>query len=1307
MSRAFIPAFVAMMFVVAIASPTVAKLPKENPQWYHRQDTWQETLRLSREALVEHLKATPGVVVPGAPQGVGFSPWQSIGPFSPPAGVEGFDHAYPPEQEIDLTKTYDKLRWKRWTRPDGHWHGDIDMPDHRSLYLFRTVTARTAGTMTVYVGVDDRAKVWLNDKLVGTVPKVSRGTAVKLPLAAGENRLLVKYHNNTGGKGCSFSLTAKTQNGSGEDNSPAGILWGLIERDFRDTADRRRIRWEREDAIWDADWRAGDFGEIARRYAATTRAAGSLDAKARDLAATAKSIGDLQAVRELYYGARAIEEATQLAGGLDFAPLRRAITDLTATFGNKYPKGRQYLDRLDQIEELRNTAILEGAASVDKLVRVGDDFEALRQEALLANPLLDFDKLLVIKRRGNLALPQNWQGNCVMRGGYDNEIAVLSPVRPEGELTTLYRPESNKFVGDVDLHWDAERMLFSMPGEKNRYQVFEIGADGTGLRQVTPTEPDIDNYDACYLPSEKIIFDSTACFQGVPCVGGGNQVANLYVMDPDGTGIRQLCFDQDHDWCPTVTNDGRVMFSRWEYSDTPHYFTRVVMRMNPDGTNQIALYGSNSYWPNSTFYARPVPRHPSKFAGVISGHHGVPRMGELIIFDPSVGQHEADGVVQRIPGYGEKVEPIIRDQLVNNSWPRFLHPFPLSEKYFLTSCQLNAQSPWGVYLVDVFDNIVPVCVEPGVAMLEPVPLRKTPRPPVIPDKVDPSRDDAVVYLSDIYMGDGLKGVTRGTVKQLRLFAFDYGYQGLANHTYIGIEGPWDVHRMLGTVDVESDGSSAFRIPANTPIAVQPLDEEGKALQLMRSWFVAMPGETVSCVGCHERLTDTPRALETIAMKEKPQKIRRWYGLARGFSFDREVQPMLDKYCTGCHNDQPYNGQKLSDLRQDNVQTFSRAYQTLQKHVRRPGPESDYHMFPAAEYHADTSPLIQMLHKGHHGVKLDREAYERLYTWIDLNVPYYGTWGEFREIPRGQRERRAELRNLYAGIDLDYEDIPELSQEPIKPIMPPPQIPRKAPQIDCPNWPFDDTEARSRQGENRERTITLGAVDDKQLQLTLVRIPAGEFVMGDAAGQTDEIPCRVKIDRPFWISKTIITNEQFNLFDPTHDSRYLDRGGKDHSNRGTPLNQPGQPVIRVSWEQAAAFCDWLSENTDRSYLLPTEAQWEFACRAGAPADQGGAGRAWGVDAMPGSVAEWTRTTYLPYPYATTDGRDNGALQGRKVVRGAKAIGLNADRRDTYRLSYHWWQGVWDVGFRIVCEDEEPMPEPEGEAPTPVAQAPATQ
>lgn len=1274
---------------LSLSALTAAEAPRGEPAWYERGSTWQETVRLSREAIVREAESGAMASLVPIPDGVRFGAWHQIGPFPRPAGNDGWDHAFPPEKEIVLSKSYGKLAWARNPRPDGVWYDDINLPDYASVYLFRTVTCETARSLTVYVGCDDRFKLWVNGRIMASQVGVPRDEPVELSLKEGENTLLLKLYNVTGGRGYSFSTAPDATQREARRNRPETMVWAMVERDFPQATARQQMQWEREDQIWQQAWNVGDFAELATRYVAAIRAGADLQAEASRLTGTVRDSKELEAVRQLYYRSRTIEAARQMAETLGIAPLRRAIVDLMTTYGPDYPNGRDYLARLARLEQARDTILASDGADTEGVVRLAGEMNALRQEALLANPLLDFNQLLLIKRRGNLGLPQNWQGNCVMRGSFDNEIAVLSPVRPEGQLTTLYRPEEEVFVGDVDLHWDGDRMLFSMPvkANHNRYEIFEVQVDGTGLRQVTRSEPDVDNYDACYLPSGKILYDSTACFQGVPCVGGGNQVANLYVMNPDGTGVRRLCFDQDHDWCPSVLNDGRVIFARWEYSDTPHYFTRIIMTMNPDGTSQRAAYGSNSYWPNSTFYPRAIPGHPSQFVGIVSGHHGVPRMGELVLFDPARGQHEADGVVQRIPGYGQRVEPIIRDTLVDDSWPRFLHPFPLNSKYFLAACQLDAQSPWGIYLVDVFDNLVPICVEPGVALLEPVPLRPTERPPVIPDKVDPTRKDAVVYLSDIYAGGGLKGVERGVAKQLRVYAFDYGYQDLANHTYIGIEGPWDVHRILGTVDLEPDGSSAFRIPANTPIAVQPLDEDGQALQLMRSWFVAMPGENLSCVGCHERSNEVPLVQPAMANRKPPQEIQPWYGPARGFSFNREVQPVLDRYCIGCHNDQPYHGRQLADLRRDNGQDFSRAYRALEKHVRRPGPESDYHMFPPAEYHANTSPLVQMLQKGHQGVELDRESWDRFSTWIDLNVPYYGTWSEFREIPHGQRERRFELRRRHAGIEEDYEVIPDLPAKPVQPLLPEPPKQVQTTSVDCPDWPFDAHEARRRQGSVREQVTVLEGPDSRQVELPMVRIPAGEFVMGDAAGASDESPlCRVKLDQPFWITKATISNAQFALFDPNHDSGYLDREGKDHSNRGIPMNRPDQPVVRVSWAQAMAFCEWLSAQTGRRYTLPTEAQWEFVCRAGATADQAGSSRAWGIDKMPDGIAEWTRSDYRPYPYRPGDGRDDGMQQGRKVVRGAKGIDVPDHRRDTYRLSYHWWQGVWDVGFRVVCLDD---------------------
>ena len=117
--------------------------------------------------------------------------------------------------------------------------------------------------------------------------------------------------------------------------------------------------------------------------------------------------------------------------------------------------------------------------------------------------------------------------------------------------------------------------------------------------------------------------------------------------------------------------------------------------------------------------------------------------------------------------------------------------------------------------------------------------------------------------------------------------------------------------------------------------------------------------------------------------------------------------------------------------------FSVGYAELHRYVRRPGIESDYHMLEPMEYHADTTQLIQMLKKGHHNVKLDDEAWDRLITWIDLNCPYHGTWGEELDDPGRQRERRRELLKLYGGIDVDPEAVPETDGQPIEPVLPEP------------------------------------------------------------------------------------------------------------------------------------------------------------------------------------------------------------------------------------------------------------------------------
>jgi formylglycine-generating enzyme required for sulfatase activity len=1016
------------------------------------------------------------------------------------------------------------------------------------------------------------------------------------------------------------------------------------------------------------------------------------------------------------------------------ASLRAAVGDLVKTFGERYPDGEKFLQRLDALGPHPAAEALA----------------ALRREALLANPLLDFDQLMFIRRDAKsprLGLPQNWQGNCSLpRSGYQDSIRLLKNPRSGGTAEALFTPEQALMVGDVDLHFDGKRMLFSMIGSHRRWQIWECGTDGTGLRQVTPgTEPDVDNYDPCYLPNGRIIFASTRVFQGVPCVSGGSNVANLFSMNADGTGIRQLCFDQDHNWCPTVLNDGRVLFTRWEYSDTPHYYTRILMHMNPDGTGQTEFYGSNSYWPNSLFQARPLPGSASKVAAIVSGHHGVSRMGELVLLDSAVGRRENDGVVQRIPGRDQPVPAVFVDQLVNHVWPRFLHPWPLGENHFLVSCQPTRDAPWGIHLVDVFDNRILITEEPGQALLEPIPLQARPTPPVIPDRVKPERKDATVYLTDIYAGDALAGVPRGTVKALRLVEPHYAYPGMGGHIEIGIDGPWDVKRIHGTVPVSPEGSAVFVVPANTPLALQPLDADGSALQLMRSWFTAMPGEAVSCVGCHEKPgTASPNRAPALTAKG-PDVITPWQGPVRGFSFKRDVQPVLDRHCVSCHDGGEAKPSLLSEDavavkngagRNPGPRKFTSAYLGLHPFVRRPGPESDHHLLNPLEYHSNTSELAQMLRKGHHGVKLEPGAWERIITWIDLNVPDHGTWQENKKIPGKGHQRRMESRKLHANIDIDPEAIPASIRvaplpkpPPSKPLPPPPALA---------GWPMDaataaklQTDGATQAGIPTRRSVDLGG----GVKLDLAFIPSGSFIMGSNEGDADESPASVvEIEQPFLMGVHEITNRQFARFRPGHDSGFVSHFNKDHVTRGEPVNLPDQPVLRVSWDDAMEFCRWLTKLTGGTFTLPDEARWEYACRAGnaSPLGWGAAdgdfskhanladknldsltirdspdwipaarqfndraivtaavGRysanPWGLHDMHGNVSEWTLSIHQPYPWRSGDGRNKiDTTAGERVLRGGSYYDRPHRARSSFRLAYPPWQRVHNAGFRVVME-----------------------
>ena len=177
---------------------------------------------------------------------------------------------------------------------------------------------------------------------------------------------------------------------------------------------------------------------------------------------------------------------------------------------------------------------------------------------------------------------------------------------------------------------------------------------------------------------------------------------------------------------------------------------------------------------------------------------------------------------------------------------------------------------FGLYFMDIDGRRELLAWDPQVSCNHPVPLAERPRIPKRPSEVDYRKTQGTYYVQDVYLGPGLKGIPRGTIKSLRVVALEFRAAGIGRNfnegpagnalasTPISIDnGAWDVKRVLGTAKVAEDGSACFSVPARTPVYFQLLDEDNCVVQSMRSWSTLQPGETFSCVGCHEDKNTSP------------------------------------------------------------------------------------------------------------------------------------------------------------------------------------------------------------------------------------------------------------------------------------------------------------------------------------------------------------------------------------------------------------------------------------------------------------------
>jgi hypothetical protein len=592
-------------------------------------------------------------------------------------------------------------------------------------------------------------------------------------------------------------------------------------------------------------------------------------------------------------------------------------------------------------------------------------------------------------------------------------------------------------IRDPDVSYDGKRILFAWKkvDRLDDYHLYEMDVATRKVRQLTFGLGFAD-YEGCYLPDGNILFNSSRCVQIVDC--WWTEVSNLYVCNKDGKYLRRLAFDQVHSNYPQVLDDGRVVYTRWDYNDRGQLYPQPLYQMNPDGTSQTEYYGNNSWFPTTIAHARGIPG-TSKVMALASGHHTRQR-GKLCIVDSKKGRQEASGVQLIAPITETKSVKVDR---YGQRGDQFQYPYPFNEKEFLTTFRGDGSGlKFGIYFMRDDATRELLAVNGQQDSNQPVPLKARKVPNIRPTTVDYRKKTGTFYVQDVYIGPGLKGIERGVVKKLRVVALEFRAAGIGSNgnrgpaggalvsTPIAIgNGTWDVKSVLGDTKVHSDGSAFFTVPARTPVYFQLLDEKNHVVQSMRSWSTLQPGERFSCVGCHENKNEISLSTgTTLAMKAGAKTLDPVFGPPAGFSFPKMVQPILDKHCIKCHDGKTPNAMSLMSTPKPDKRAkrgWSEAYLNLTQRgkpnemVNWLNVQSIPPMLPPYFKGANKSKIFEQIAGEHCKTKLSEKELAILACWIDLLVPYCGDYAEagvWNEADHAKHKRFMDKRKRMEDIE---------------------------------------------------------------------------------------------------------------------------------------------------------------------------------------------------------------------------------------------------------------------------------------------------
>jgi len=737
----------------------------------------------------------------------------------------------------------------------------------------------------------------------------------------------------------------------------------------------------------------------------------------------------------------------------------------------QHPKASDFsaeLDKLSALEKQLDAGSKDGATLYLDVRRV-------KRRIAMSNPVIDFTQLLFIDQP-HPGGSREWRHEAVHRLGRvavpGGRLLVLDGLDPDSNVRQLFPPNPGSFWRP-ELSFDGKKVLFSFkPADEKSFHLFEINLDGSGLRQLTNS--DYDDVDPIYLPDGHIMFTTTRGNTYVRC----GPYIHSYVLarcDADGGNVYLVSRNSEPDFVPALLNDGRVVYSRWEYSDKDQNRVQSLWTTMQDGTGTAVLWGNQSIWPDHLAEPRPIPGSDRiMFTGV--GHHNWFN-GTIGIIDPKKGFNFPKGLTRvtwDLPWGEVGVAPGDRCESpayhASGRYKAYLGAYPLSEEDFLVSA-MGQGGKYRIYLMDVHGNRE-LIYEGTYNAWYAIPVRPRPLPPRHPDTVAwpgtgknrrPNKP-GVFYNADVYQG--VPDLPRGSARYLRVFQQDPKTYSTWAKTFV-FSGPAvsavqteAVKRIVTVVPVESDGSVYFDAPAGEALFFQLLDGQYRALHTMRSFTGVMPGERRSCIGCHEMQGAAPPQ-SGLAQQRPPTPVTPPSWCDESIGYERFVQPVLDRYCGKCHQGDG-KGREKCDLTLRPApgvfaDHFKEPYLTLigpaawprpapgkgqpgygfagafpvyglkPNQVNPNDPATDnrsviWRTMRPMQYLSFRSPLIARAGSGkHHDVKVDSLSLRRLIAWVDANCPY-----------NGEEEIRA----------MDDPDFPGIEQLPIRPrLRTAPDIPR--------------------------------------------------------------------------------------------------------------------------------------------------------------------------------------------------------------------------------------------------------------------------